>query len=278
MQINRDKAEAIRNEFLVRREKMNNVFRVTLQFRNRVVGGVPAVNVDPEASEEIQDEQAAKAKSILEVHLTRKLADTMTPEEIAAVVEQTYDEAYKDHEAQATSTFKVDENGLLLEGRQCKALIKEAGKRLGLGKAIKGSRPSLRQDIHEACHVDEDVIYLWEPAYNPVTEWIDDDGDSMPLEHVTEPHGYETRPIHVWGPAGPQSAIKRSAYVTQAFIQFHVRILECVSFNRHNLRDILCFGGDLGLGAERSQGFGKYDVVGFDDVEGGRIVGPPEEG
>lgn len=270
MQIDREKAEATRNEFLGRREKMNELFLVTLQFRNRVVGGVPAVNVDPEAPPEVQEEQVDKAKTVLEVHLRKKLADTMTEDEIEAVVEQTYDEAYKDHEAQATSTFKDDEAaGLYIEGRQVKAMIKEAAKRLGLGKPVKGQRPSLRQDIHEACHVDEDVIYLWK----------EDDLKTMPqhLHHVTQPDGYETRPIRVWGPQGPQSAIKRSAYVTQAYIQFHVRILSCVYFNRHLLRDVLCFGGDLGLGAERSQGFGKYDVVGFDDIEGGRIVEPTDE-
>jgi hypothetical protein len=242
---------------------MNDVYRVQLHFKERIVGGIPAVNVDEDAPQEIQEEQTKKAKTVLDAFLRKRLADRMNEEEIAELVDQTYDEAYSDFEAQATSTFKSDENGLLIEGRQCKAMIKEVGSRLGFGKAIKGTRPSLRGDIHEACHVDEDTIYLWEQNGDP------GEGADITLKHVTEPHGHETRPIHVWGPQGPQSAIKRSAYVTRGYIEFHVRILKSVTFNEEHLMEILTHGGDLGLGAERSQGFGKYEVIGFEQVEAG---------
>jgi hypothetical protein len=223
--------------FARRRQEMNTLFSVTLQFRNRLFGGIPAVNMaDKEGS-----------RTIMEVWLRQRLGDKLTDEELQKEVDKTYDEVFADTEEQTTQTFKSDE-GLYIEGRQIKALCKEAASRLGFSKAVKGQRPSLRQDLHEALHIDEDVIFVLR------------DG-----QRILEPDGYETACIHVMTAQGPRTAIKRSAYIEPgATVSFTARILNCVVLKEAHLVDILAFGQDLGLGAQRSQGWGKFEVIGFE--------------
>lgn len=227
--------------FAQRREALNSKWTVTLGFTARVIGGVPAVGLDAGNGE--------KDRNILSIWLRQRLPEA-TEDELAAEVEKTFAEAYKDAEEQSSTTFKSDGEGLYLEGRQVKAMLKEAGQRLGFGKAVKGERPSLKQDLHEALHVDEDVIHLRR-------------GEGF----VEKPDGYEVRPIHVMGPQGPRTSIKRCAYVEGAQVRFTVRVLNVVSLSEEHLVDILAFAQDLGLGADRSQGNGKFQVVGFERVQ-----------
>lgn len=232
---------SVADDFQQRREQLNDRWSVSLQFLNRIIGGIPAVGLegaDPE-----------KDRSILQLWLQQRLGDKVTEEELAAEVEKTMQEAYASEEPKSTTTFKTNETGLYIEGRQVKAMLKEAGGRLGLGKAVRGSRPSLKQDLHEGLHVDEDLIHLTR--------------DGQP---VTEPDGYDVRPIHVMGPQGPRTSIKRSAYVERPTIIFTVRILNMVVLKEDHLKDTLAFAQDLGLGADRSQGNGKFAVVGFERI------------
>ena len=244
---------SVADKFAARREALNNRWLVELQFAARVIGGIPAANVVATAAPEEQEGQTDKAKGIMNAWLTKNLADKMSEEQIAELADVTFDEAYKDATELASTTFKADERGLYLEGRCVKAMLKEAGQRIGLGKPIAKAagegkaRPSLRQDLHEALHVDEDQVYLMR------------DG-----RHITAPDGYEERPIHTVGPKGPQSAIKRFAFVERPTVAFTLRILNMVALQESHLIDILAFGQDLGLGADRSQGNGKFSVVGFE--------------
>jgi hypothetical protein len=225
--------------FRQRREALNSKWRVTLQFAARVIGGIPAVGLDGGDDRE---------RNILSIWLKQRLPEA-TEDELAAEVEKTFAEAYRDAEEQSSTTFKADSEGLYIEGRQVKAMLKEAGQRLGFGRAVKGERPSLKQDLHEALHVDEDAIHLTR------------DG-----EPVRQPDGYDVRPIHVVGPAGPRTSIKRCAYVDGASVTFTVRVLNNVALSEEHLVDILAFAQDLGLGADRSQGNGKFAVTGFERV------------
>lgn len=232
-------SETVAEMFQRRRNELNSRFTVRLRFRNRIFGGIPAVNMaKPEES-----------KNIMRVWLRKRLGDKLTEEELEAEVEKTFEEAFADAEEETTQTFKCDE-GIYVEGRQVKALFKEAGGRLGLGKAVSGKRPSLRQDIHEGLHVDEDVIFLYR------------DGQKL-----LAPDGHEAKPIQVMGPKGPRTAIKCSGYAEPGVeITFTVRILDCINVKKEHLVDILAFGQDLGLGAQRSQGWGKFEVVGFEAI------------
>ena len=235
--------QAIEETFRQLRESLNDKWRVTLRFNARLIGGIPAVNLaNGEAG-------AEKSHDIMAVWLRKALADKMTDAEIEALADKTFDEAYKDSEEESSTTFKADEAGLYIEGRQVKAMMKEAGGRLGMGKSVKGERPSLRQDLHEALHVDEDAIHLMRAG--------------LP---ITQPDDCDAKPIHVMTALGPRTSIKRTAYVEQPEITFTVRVLQNVGVKEEHLMRILAFGQDLGLGADRSQGHGKFTVIGFERI------------
>jgi hypothetical protein len=224
-------SDATVNEFQALRQSLNNIFGVGLAFNARVVGGIPA------------------SDETIKAWLQAKLGELRTDEEIAAEADMTFAEVYKSEEEARSTTFKTDAEGrLVLEGRCVKAMLKEAGQRLGLGKPVKGGRPSLKQDLHEALHVDEDMI----PLRLADGTW------------AMAPTGYDERPIHVMGPKGPRTSIKRTAYVEGASIGWTCRILKCVHLKEANLKEILAFGQDLGLGADRSQGHGKFTVTDFE--------------
>lgn len=225
------------------RESLNDKWRVTLRFNARLVGGIPAVNLSN------GEEGVQKSRDLLTVWLRKAFADKMTEEEIEALAEQTFDQAYKDGEEESSTTFKADEAGLYIEGRQVKAMMKEAGGRLGMSRAVKGERKSLGPDLHEALHVDEDAIHLRR--------------DGRP---IAEPDGCEAKPIHVMTAKGPRTSIKRTAYVEKPEVTFTVRILNMVALKEDDLQRILAFGQDLGLGADRSQGHGKFTVIGFERI------------
>lgn len=242
-------------EFAAIRDAQTYRVAVAIRFCADLHGGIPSVNLsDAQIATATADHDSpeaatvAKRKDIMGVWLRRKLKDKLTEDEIDALAEQTFDEAFNEATEEKSCTFKATDDGhLYIEGRQVKALLKEAGSRMGFGKAIKGTRPSLKQDLHEAVHVDEDVLLLTR------------DGDS-----ITEPDGIDTRPIHVMGPQGPRTAIKAVDYVTQAELRFTVRVLKSSGVTVDILKQILAFGQDLGLGADRSQGAGKFEVIGFD--------------
>jgi hypothetical protein len=229
--------------FAIRRTEMNQLYSVTLRFVNRCIGGIPAVNIDADDDSPAADKAETKTKDLMSSWLSKNLADKLSPEEITALADRTFDEAYRDAEEQASTTFKADDTGLYLEGRQLKAMLKEAGSRIGMGKL------KLKSALHEALHVDEDVVYLTR-------------GGAV----LIEPDGYETRPIHVMTAQGPRTSIKKTAYVTQAEVTFTVRVLRDCGVTEKHLVDILAFAQDLGLGADRSQGNGKFEVVAFAPV------------
>lgn len=220
------------------REQLNNKYRVTIRTTHRLIGGIPAVNVGDD-----------KSRNIMESWLRKSLGDKLTEEELAELTDKSFDEAASEAEEESSTTFKSNDNGIYIEGRQVKAMLKEAASRLGYGKAVKGSRPSLRQDLHEALHVDENAI--------PIMR----DG-----QYVTEPDGYEARSIHVMTAQGPRTSIKKTAHVNNAELSFTVRILNMVALKEEHLINILAFGQDLGIGADRSQGNGKFEVIDFEHI------------
>lgn len=140
--------------------------------------------------------------------------------------------------------FKRDDQGLYIEGRQLKAAIKEAasvalaaGKipARGWGKTNKG----LLSYLAEHVFVVQDRLHLG----------------------VAEASGVEQRFVHTWRGTG----IQYEEFVLDAKIRFSV---VC----DHDFKDaewaaIWMCGEKQGIGASRSQGFGRYAVTRWDRVQ-----------
>lgn len=164
------------------------------------------------------------------------VAETMVERGITA------DEAVKAvDENKHLNGFRRDEQGLYIEGRQLKAALKEAascavaaGKLTarGWGKTNKG----LLSYLAEHVFVVEDRLHLG----------------------VTEATGINQRFVHTFRGSG----IQYEEYVTDAKVDFTV--MADHDFSEKEWAAIWTSGEQQGIGASRSQGYGRYEVTRWD--------------
>lgn len=107
---------------------------------------------------------------------------------------------------------------------------------------------ALRARTAERLFVEQDKVYLMR------------DG-----KHITKEDGKEERPIHVDGPQGKKTALKRFHFVNEPSITFTCRYLRDGIIDKELIGIFLEYAGWNGLGADRSQGEGMFDVVGITD-------------
>ena len=159
-------------------------------------------------------------------------------------------------------TFKKDPVGVYYEGRCMKAAFKEGANILremlvahdkkASGEASKSKFNSLKAKIAERLFVDDSRIHLYR--------------DGQPIKEVD---GTEERAIHVMTPQGNRDALKRSDYVLVPTLKFHIRYLADGLITPGLINQFLEYMGHNGIGADRSQGEGKFTVVSFTEVDRG---------
>jgi hypothetical protein len=215
-------------------------YTTTIRFRDRLVGGIPAA--DPDADSVDLYEKWARGQGVENA----PGFDQTLPESLAADPDMPV--AVADI-AGPQMKFRSNDDGLYVEARQVKAMLREAAQRLGMIKTTRGTRQVLQHDIH--------VRGL-------------DGSQKLPLG-CQEPDGTDMRPISIVTPQGPRTALKRFDYVTERELTFVIRVLAGGVgdgiVGPEQLRDMLELGGDLGLGADRSQGEGTFEVVAFEEAE-----------
>lgn len=161
--------------------------------------------------------------------------------------------------------------GIWLPSNNLKSMIKENASVLGYradatprskrkekdldeeGKAVARKKlQGLRGAIHEGLFVcgigpvDHDWIYLG-----------------------TAPAGVRQAVAYTMGPKGPRSSIKRNEFVKGVRITFEIWIAQAVQdkIPDETLADILLHAQEHGVGANRSQGFGRFNVVSVKEIE-----------
>jgi hypothetical protein len=223
-------------------------YRVTLEFDDRIVGGVPAHQADTTYDER---------RDAVESWLSKQTGEKPPPEGL--VEEVMNDPDIPTVEIGPLNTFKRDDDALYIEARQVKAMLREGAQRLGIIAKKRGSRQVIQHDLHVVGQ-DKQKIRLCRAGV-----WLQ------------EPDGVDERPISVMTRQGPRTAIKRFEYVTEPTITFTVQLLaggigdKIVS--AIELKQMMELGGWLGLGADRSQGAGMFTVVSVDLLtEQGDIV------
>lgn len=140
---------------------------------------------------------------------------------------------------------------LYIEGRQLKAAIKEAANvALSSGKLdVRGwgnTNKGLLGFAAEHIFVVQDKLYLG----------------------VTQPSGIEQRFVHTWRGTG----IQYEEFVKDALIEFTV--ISDVEFTYADWAAVWLTGEQQGLGASRSQSFGRYTVESWEQVQGPRSGSP----
>jgi hypothetical protein len=164
----------------------------------------------------------------------------------------------EEKEAKSWVGFKADNKGLFVEGRQVKAMLKEAA------NIIKDRCPNGSKDAIE----EDDVVKKKKdlPAYgvrnlkSKVADHVFVVEDRIYLGKAT-PDELEERPVHAMTPQGPRSSLKRTDVVHGATVSFTLRRLADEAVPEETLFAILAFAQHIGLGADRSQGHGTFRDV-----------------
>lgn len=200
------------------------VFHGTLHV-DRICGGVPT---DPKVAE---GWIKAKIGCGATETLRQQVAETMTERGVSADEAVTMVNTDKH-----LNGFKRDGNGLYIGGRQLKAAIKEAANVRWPKDRWGPSRKGTLSWIAEHVFVLEDKLYLGR----------------------TEPSGIEQRFVHTWRGAG----IQNEEYCDHVDIDFTVSTDH--DFTAENWGLLWLTGQQQGIGATRSQGFGRYVVTRWD--------------
>lgn len=218
-------------------------YRARLAFRDRLMGGVPRhpkiIEGWLRAKMNITDEEELKmiGRQTL-IELGYPGASDMTYEEISRVVD---DYAESKH----TNGFKRDEQGLYLEARQIKAMLRECMNILYASERMGPTKKGAKSYFAERVFIDPNCIHL----------------DRM------EPDGVDLIIGHVRGPQGPQSNLTYHEYVDNAEISFTVKVTEDAIPHAYWPR-LWVQAQDIGLGAVRSQSYGRFDIMEWEVTAG----------
>ena len=225
---NNEKKEDMNEKFEAR--ELYDVYRVTIKFRDKVCGGMP------------------KNKDLIEgwVKATTGYDDEKTKE----LTQEAKDALLDETTEKSWNGFRADENGLYLETRQVKALFKECATMLRITTQKLGSKQIFQHGFEIKGPDHEDRLYL----------------------KRRQADGYDEGPIHVMTAQGPRTALKRVDYVKGATISFEMWVFTTESGEKRHVGEkeiakMLTFGQENGIGADRSQGRGKFNVVEFEKVK-----------
>lgn len=142
-----------------------------------------------------------------------------------------------DIKASSWNTFELDNEGLFIEERNVKAMLREAGLMTKVGKH-NGFPDIVRNGIFtkpEKIHLKRDGLIL------------------------KKPDGYIDRIALIKRGRKAKSALKRLDFVKQPQIDFDLWVAE-IALAVEEVQSLFLFGQEVGLGACRTQGFGKFDV------------------
>lgn len=146
--------------------------------------------------------------------------------------------------------------GLWMPANNIKAGFKENWSVLGKMNQVRGSRKAIAEGVFIFCEnsanvapEERDWIYVGEPGDEKI--------------HVAVSHNQ--------GPKGPVSSIKRNEYVERIVIRYDMYIAQFESvedkLSDDDIASALVHFCEHGLGACRSQGFGKHDLLEVKELE-----------
>jgi hypothetical protein len=156
-----------------------------------------------------------------------------------------------------SNAIRCDDKGLFIRDFMVEAMLKLCGSVLGIFVAKRGSKAITQHGLHTlGFELANERLYLY-----------DEDGN-----HVTKPDGEEDFAGTVQTPQGKRSVLKRCEYAEKRFVNFSFKLLKPEKQKRltlNQVKDMFHLGQDNGLGACRSLGGGRFDVLKFEKRNGG---------
>lgn len=234
-------------------------FNVTLQFRNKLYGGLP------------------KSKELVENYIKAKFGPEVVQDE-ETVPYITRDLELTEETEKVTTGFKKDEIGIYLGSYIIKAALKEYASVLKLttkkvsagvkqttqhGMFVKGLLPVVDSVIPDAT--------LPTGLAELPLELTGENIYAQPLRK--EPDGMDDFAGRVNTPQGARSILKSSEFLFQPTFQFQLWLLEVrmgnteKSFTQDDVRMMFELGQEAGIGSNRTFESGKYDVEGMEEVD-----------
>jgi hypothetical protein len=228
---------------------MYDIYRMTIKFREHIHGGMP------------------KSEDLIRMWVESRTghSDKKTDEQVEEAIEVAVEE-----EAERNWVgFASDKRGLFIYARNIKAMFRENASVLQITVKKRGSKQILQHGFE---------VKALKEKLPPLVEELKEGEQEPPFKadriyfHQGKPDGVEERPIHVMTAKGPRTALKRNDYGECVELSFEVWILAThAAENRHigekELVAMLTLAQENGLGADRSQGHGKFDVVEFEQVQ-----------
>jgi hypothetical protein len=216
-------------------------YETEIVFTAKILGGIPT---DPKL---IEGWLRAKAGIDDAAEVMAVMRRTLIERGIEVAANATYDEIVAASEQIAaereTTGFKRDEDGLYIEARQVKAMLKECVNINFAGEKWGRTKKGPKNFVAERVFVDPDHVHLGRDEA---------DGIDMVIGHVT-------------GPSGPRSTLGYHEYVERATLAFSVLVVDdCVTAEQW--ARIWTHAERNGLGALRSQGHGQFVVTRWERV------------
>ncbi len=224
------------------RSRLWTRYRGQLQFRDKVMGGTP---MNPQVIEGwLRSKTGVTAEEEVQSMMQRTMVElgTWRPD----MTQEELDEAARQVAAlKETTGFKIDpEGGLYIEQRQLKAALKESTNILYAGEKWGATKKGPKQFLTERVFVSPDHLSLGR----------------------MEPDGVELVIGHIVGPQGPRSTLGYHQYVLRPIIDFDVLVARD-SIQEEWWIDLWTHMEENGLGALRSQGYGKFDLLSWEKVD-----------
>lgn len=222
--------------------------KVTLQFRDKLMGGIPknakVIEGWLRTKAMITDEEELRQVAMRTMRELGAGEDTATYEDVVAAADAMAAE-------RNLNGFKRDDKGLYIEGRIIKAMLKE-NVNIIWPKGRKGpSKKGAKNYAAERIFVVEDRVYV----------------------ERDEPDGVELQIGHVSGPQGQRSTLTNIEYIERPTVTFTIKEMvaapgkdEDPSFSDDEWANIWMSAEENGLGASRSYSHGRFDVVGWEVV------------
>lgn len=221
------------------KSELFTTYHCEIIMRSKMLGGIPK---DPSIIEGwlrsragiSNDEEIRQAMLRTLVELGAEVTPDMTYAQL--------EEASKALAAvKSTNGFKRNSAGLIIEDRQIKAMLKEAVNILYAGDRWGKTKKGPRNFTAERVFIQPSEISLGR----------------------NEPDGIELLMVHAQTPQGPRSSLSYHEYVEGATLAFDVQVVRD-EIEAECWPEIWVLCQENGLGACRSQSYGRFDVTRWD--------------
>jgi hypothetical protein len=200
----------------------------------------PFASSTPKNPKDIEAMLIARAPSEAEIRKRKDAGEEIVP--LGDLGEQVAEEVKASEEVErGYATFKRDDKGLYYEARCVKAHIKDCANQLQGFLETK----ALKSKVANRVYVEPAKIYLGK----------------------SEPDGSEVRIVHAMTMKGPRSSLKTIDFVDSPVLKFRLKLLDDGVVDEEILKAIFEYGGEHGMGQERSQDWGKYKLEKLEEAK-----------